>query len=195
LPVTAAQSEVWVGQQLNPRSPVYNLSLVVEVAGRINLDRAAEAIRKTVERAEALHVRFERGAGNELLQVPTAPDGWTLAVVDLRGDEDPEACARVWMDRDMETVVDLESDEPLFRHALLRTGDESVIWYQRYHHSLIDGYGITLLVADVVDRYEHPELETSPAPWPHDTHLASVPDDRGSTRGESHQHNIVQQEK
>ncbi|MGW5145710.1 amino acid adenylation domain-containing protein [Rhodococcus koreensis] len=185
LPVTAAQSEVWVGQQLNPGSPVYNLSLVVEVAGPIDLDRTAAAIRKTVERADALHVRFERGEGNELLQVPTAPGAWTLSVVDLRREEDPEASARAWMDRDMETVVDIEGDEPLFRHALLRTGDESVIWYQRYHHSLIDGYGITLLVADVVDRYDHPELEASTAPWPLDSLVASDRDYRASERFES----------
>ncbi|TQC50217.1 amino acid adenylation domain-containing protein [Rhodococcus sp. WS4] len=182
LPLTAAQAEVWVGQQLNPGSPVYNLSLVVEVAGLIDLDRAAAAIRKTVERAEALHVRFERGADNQLLQAPIAPDAWTLGIVDLRGDEDPDASARAWMDHDMQTVVDLEGDEPLFRHALLRTGDESVIWHQRYHHSLIDGYAITLLVADVVDRYEHPELETSAATWPLDTLVASDRDYRASAR-------------
>ncbi|PBC54245.1 non-ribosomal peptide synthetase [Rhodococcus sp. ACPA1] len=192
-PVTAAQSEVWVGQQLNPGSPVYNLSLVVEVAGRIDLDRAAAAIRKTAERAEALHVRFERGDDNELLQVPTAPDAWTLAVVDLRGEVDPDASARAWMDRDMETVVDIDCGEPLFRHALLRTGDESVIWYQRYHHSLIDGYGITLLVADVVDRYEHPELETSTAPWPLDTLVTSDRDYRASARFESDRDFWIQQ--
>lgn len=169
LPLTAPQSEVWVGQQLNPGSPVYNLSLVVEVAGAIDLARTAAAIRATVERTEALHVRFERGGDNELFQVPTAPDAWNLTVVDLRGEEHPDARARAWMDRDMQTVVHIDGEEPLFHHALLRTGDESVIWYQRYHHSVMDGYAITLLVADVVDRYERPDLGTSAAPWPLDT--------------------------
>ncbi|MFC9552147.1 amino acid adenylation domain-containing protein [Rhodococcus sp. NPDC056960] len=182
LPLTAPQSEVWVGQQLNPGSPVYNLSLVVEVAGVIDLERTAAAIRATVERAEALHVRFERGGDNELFQVPTAPDAWTLTVVDLRGEEDPDARARAWMDRDMLTAVDIDGDAPLFHHALLRTGDESVIWYQRYHHSLMDGYAITLLVADVVDRYEHPDLGTSAAPWPLDTLVVSDRDYRASAR-------------
>ncbi|MBM4511935.1 hypothetical protein GS425_20020, partial [Rhodococcus hoagii] len=56
LPVTAAQSEILVAQQLDPQSTVYNLSLVVEATGPIDIERAAEAIRRTVEHAEALHV-------------------------------------------------------------------------------------------------------------------------------------------
>ncbi|MDV7268044.1 amino acid adenylation domain-containing protein, partial [Rhodococcus oxybenzonivorans] len=182
LPLTAAQSEVWVGQELHPGSPVYNLSLVVEVAGPIDLNRTIAAVRKTVERAEALHVRFERGDDDELLQVPTSPDDWSLSVVDLRADEDPESSARAWMDRDMQTVVSVGSKEPLFHHALLRTGDESLIWYQRYHHSIIDGYGITRLVADVVERYDDPDLETAAGPWPLDSLLAADREYRGSAQ-------------
>ncbi|MEU2000866.1 amino acid adenylation domain-containing protein [Rhodococcus sp. NPDC019627] len=182
LPLTAAQSEVWVGQELHPGSPVYNLSLVVEVAGPIDLNRTIAAVRKTVERAEALHVRFERGDDDELLQVPTPPDSWSLDVVDLRADEDPESSAHAWMDRDMQTVVAVGGEEPLFHHALLRTGDESLIWYQRYHHSIIDGYGITLLVGDVVERYDDPDLETAAGPWPLDSLLAADREYRGSAR-------------
>jgi hypothetical protein len=114
--------------------------------------------------------------------VPTPPDSWSLDVVDLRADEDPESSAHAWMDRDMQTVVAVGGEEPLFHHALLRTGDESLIWYQRYHHSIIDGYGITLLVGDVVERYDDPDLETAAGPWPLDSLLAADREYRGSAR-------------
>lgn len=125
---------------------------------------------------------FRAGDDDELLQVPTSPDNWSLDVVDLRADEDPESSAHAWMDRDMQTVVAVGGEEPLFHHALLRTGDESLIWYQRYHHSIIDGYGITLLVADVVERYADPDLETAAGPWPLDSLLAADREYRGSAR-------------
>ncbi|MFZ2173573.1 MAG: amino acid adenylation domain-containing protein, partial [Rhodococcus sp. (in: high G+C Gram-positive bacteria)] len=181
-PLTAAQSEIWVGQRLDPGSSVYNLSLVVEVAGAIDVDRTAAAIRATIERAEALHVRFEVDGDDKLVQVPTRPDDWTLDFVDLSDEDDPQASARAWMHRDMQTVVDLDGGEPLFRQALLRTADASLMWYQRYHHSIIDGYGITLLVADVVERYESANFETKAGPWSLDTLVESDRAYRSSDR-------------
>ncbi|MFD4367301.1 amino acid adenylation domain-containing protein [Rhodococcus sp. NPDC058521] len=165
LPATAAQSEIWVGQQLHGDSPVYNLSLVVEIAGPVDLERVAASIRATVDRAEALHVRFTNDENNKLVQVPTSTGAWELTVLDLRAEEDPEAAARAWMSRDMLAVVGLDAQEPLFGQALLRTGDEQVYWFQRYHHSVMDGYGISLLVADAVERYESEDGAGSAGTW------------------------------
>ena len=52
LPVTAAQSEILVAQQLDPQSTVYNHSLVDETTGRIDVHRAPDAIRRTVANPE-----------------------------------------------------------------------------------------------------------------------------------------------
>ncbi|AOW95020.1 non-ribosomal peptide synthetase [Rhodococcus sp. WMMA185] len=182
LPLTAAQTEVWVGQQLHPESPVYNVSMAGEVNDPIDIDRLITSIRRTVERAEAVHVRFERGEGKDLRQVPRDPQDWTLEVVDLRGEENPDASARAWMDRDMRTVIDLGADAPMFRQALLRTGDESLVWYQRYHHAVMDGYGVALLVAEVVERYDSPDFEVEPVPWPLDALVTSDREYRASKR-------------
>ncbi|RVW00669.1 non-ribosomal peptide synthase/polyketide synthase [Rhodococcus xishaensis] len=170
LPVTAAQSEILVAQQLDPLSTVYNLSLVAEVTGAIDLDGLALAIRRTVADAEALHVRFRVGDDHTLHQVPAPADAWPLDVVDVRGAADPEAAAQAWMDRDMATVVDVTGDDALFAHALFRLADDHVVWYQRYHHSIVDGLGISLIVADVVARYSDsnlgdPELESKAGQW------------------------------
>ncbi|PTR28917.1 non-ribosomal peptide synthase protein (TIGR01720 family)/amino acid adenylation domain-containing protein [Rhodococcus sp. OK519] len=165
LPVTAAQSEILVAQQLDPQSTVYNLSLVVEATGPIDIDRAAAAIRRTVTHAEALHVRFRVGEDRTLRQVPAPSDAWPLDVVDVRDAADPEAAAQEWMDRDMATVADVTGDDALFAHALFRLADDHTVWYQRYHHSIIDGFGISLIVADMVARYDDPNLESKAGEW------------------------------
>ncbi|RVW06542.1 non-ribosomal peptide synthetase [Rhodococcus spongiicola] len=158
LPVTAAQSEILVAQQLDPLSTVYNLSLVGEVTGSIDLHRLAAAIRRTVTAAEALHVRFRVDDDRTLRQVPAPSDAWPLDVVDVRDAADPEGAAQAWMDRDMATVVDVTGGDALFAHAVFRLADDHVVWYQRYHHSIVDGLGISLIVADVVARYGDPNL-------------------------------------
>ncbi|MET4612838.1 amino acid adenylation domain-containing protein/non-ribosomal peptide synthase protein (TIGR01720 family) [Rhodococcus sp. PvR044] len=185
LPVTAAQSEVWVAQQLTPASPAYNIALTVEVNGPLDIARAVESVYMTIRRAEALHVRFAVGADEVLRQQRLDPEGWTLRIVDLRGRPDPLAAARAWVENDMQTVAELESDEPLFTQAILRIEDELTWWHQRYHHSIIDGYGIVLLVAEVVGRQEHPELLFNEQDWSLQTAIDADVEYRESGRDEA----------
>jgi len=185
LPVTAAQSEILVAQQLDPQSTVYNLSLVVEATGPIDIERAAEAIRRTVEHAEALHVRFRLGEDRTIRQVPASNDAWPFEVVDVRDAADPEAAAQEWMDRDLTTVVDVTGDDALFGHALIRLADDHTLWYQRYHHSIIDGFGISLIVADMVARYDDPDLASTAGAWALQDLIDADVDYRASARFES----------
>src|SRR3546814_10516049 len=76
LPATSAQREVWVAQNVDPSSPVYNIGLVVEVDGTIDVERAAAAIKATVGRVEALFVHFRVDADNQLIQVPIPDARW-----------------------------------------------------------------------------------------------------------------------
>ena len=185
LPVTAAQSEILIAQQLDPQSTVYNLSLVVEATGPIDIERAAEAIRRTVEHAEALHVRFRLGEDRTIRQVPASNDAWPFEVVDVRDAVDPEAAAQDWMDRDIATVVDITGDDALFGHALIRLADDHTLWYQRYHHSIIDGFGISLIVADMVARYDDPDLASTAGAWALQDLIDADIDYRASARFES----------
>src|SRR3546814_4738550 len=119
LPATAAQREVWVAQNVDPSSPVYNIGLVVEVDGTIDVERAAAAIKATVGRVEALFVHFRVDADNQLLQVLIPDARWDVEILYLRAEADPDSTAQSWMDTDMARVFG--ADDLLFRQVLLRT--------------------------------------------------------------------------
>ncbi|MFE3290101.1 amino acid adenylation domain-containing protein [Rhodococcus sp. NPDC059234] len=185
LPVTAAQSEVWVAQRLAPQSPAYNIALTIEVNGPLDIARSAESVYLTIRRAEALHVRFAVGPDEVLRQQRLDPGAWTLQVVDLRDRPDPAAAARAWVESDMQTVAELESDEALFTQAILRIDDDLTWWHQRYHHSIVDGYGIVLLVEEVVGRQEHPDLLFDERDWSLQTAIDADVEYRSSGRLEA----------
>ncbi|MNC74554.1 Dimodular nonribosomal peptide synthase [compost metagenome] len=42
---------------------------------------------------------------------------------------------------------------PLFAEALFKLDDEHFCWYQRIHHIVIDGFGVSLLVRRVAELY------------------------------------------
>ncbi|NOK18313.1 myxochelin non-ribosomal peptide synthetase MxcG [Corallococcus carmarthensis] len=150
-PLTAAQHGIWVGQQLDLQSPVYNAGECIEFRGAVDPVRFESALRKAVADADALHSRFVAGEQGPAQRIDAGTD-WTLQRVDLSGEADPCAAAQEWMWKDLGRTVDLATG-PLFAQALLTVGPERSFWFQRIHHIAMDGYGFSLLARRVAELY------------------------------------------
>ena len=62
------------------------------------------------------------------------------------------AAAEQWMRAEMRVAIPLE-DAALFRFALIRIADDWTVWFQKYHHIIIDATGRRLLSARTASRY------------------------------------------
>ncbi|MGH3757813.1 amino acid adenylation domain-containing protein [Actinophytocola sp.] len=152
LPLTGAQAGVWYAQQVEPDTTAFNIALYLDIRGAVDLDRLAAAIATAVAEAECLHVCFETRFDDAPRQHPGPPGEISVPLLDFRSVADPEAAALAWAFEDRARPIDLTRG-PLFRHALLRVGDDRVWWHQRYHHIVIDGVGVTLLARRAAQRY------------------------------------------
>ncbi|WP_455431705.1 non-ribosomal peptide synthase/polyketide synthase [Streptomyces griseosporeus] len=139
LPVTAAQLGVWVAQRLAPESALYQCAVHFD-SGPLDIGVLRRSVTRAAAETEALRARF--GDDGEVFQIVAGAVDAPVDLVDLRGEADPEAAARAWMDQDMATTPDLEAG-PLFRHALLVLSDRRHFFYLRYHHIVLDGFGQT----------------------------------------------------
>ncbi|MFD6908193.1 amino acid adenylation domain-containing protein [Streptomyces sp. NPDC060077] len=142
LPLTGGQSGIWLAQQIEPDGSAYTLAFVLELRGDVDPGRLAASVRRAVEETEALHVRVTAGDGEPRQTVVRVP--FEVPVLDLRGEPDPRRAATAWMDADRDRPADL-AQGPLFAQAVLRLTDDRVLWYQRYHHIVLDGMGVALL--------------------------------------------------
>ncbi|MFI1993773.1 non-ribosomal peptide synthase/polyketide synthase [Actinoplanes sp. NPDC020271] len=150
LPVTAAQLGVWVSQRLQPDSPMYQCAARYDGDGPIDERLLATAVDRAVGETEALRAVFgDDGEVHQLIR-PRVEAG--LEVLDLRDEPDPAAAVIDWMDHDRATVADLTTGS-LFHHALLRVSDTRWLFYLRYHHILLDGYGQSQYVARLAEIY------------------------------------------
>ena len=150
-PLSAAQHGIWLGQQLDRTSPVYNAGECLEIQGPLVPELFEAAVRQTVHEAEALHSRFvPDGEGVGQCFEPQAE--WAMHVADLSASPDPWAAARAWMQEDLTRPVDL-SQGPLFAQALFKAAPDRFFWYQRIHHIAMDGFGFSLLARRVADLY------------------------------------------
>ncbi|HEX2313256.1 MAG TPA: amino acid adenylation domain-containing protein, partial [Thermomonospora sp.] len=176
LPLTAAQTGIWLAQQMEPGNPAYNVGAYVEIPG-VDVSRLVAAVRRAVLEAASLHVVFAEREGRPV-QVPRPPGDWEPLVLDPAAEADPEAAARAWMGADLGRAADLDRG-PLFTQALLPLGDGRVWWFQRYHHLLIDGSGILRLTARAAELYGG--ADTSPD-WSLERLLAADERYRASAR-------------
>ncbi|MFF2013867.1 amino acid adenylation domain-containing protein [Streptomyces sp. NPDC058195] len=162
LPLTAGQSGIWFAQRLDPENPAYVTAEYAELHGPLDTGTLRDAVRRAVAEAQCLHIRCgEDDTGP--WQIVDVPGEIPVAVLDLSTAPDPQAAAEQWMRDDLATPVDLHSG-PLFTEALLRLGENSHVWYQKFHHLVMDGFSHSLIARRVADLYADLTSGREPAP-------------------------------
>ena len=153
LELTAAQRGMWFAESL---SPDYSVTVAQYIDIRDD-DRPLdeELLRQLIVDAgretEMAFTRIVEVDGVPMQVVDQSIDNH-LQVVDLRGEADPVARARDWMNSDYRGNMDLLSD-PLVVGALLRVADDRIFWYVRAHHIALDGYAALTVVYEILNRY------------------------------------------
>ena len=136
--LTSGQLGIWYAQQLAPDNPVYNLGDCLEICGDLNVDAFEEALRRSLEEADAFRLRF-RVEGGEPRQYLDDLAGHAIEVLDLSAQPDPRASAEAWMEADLGRPVSLVGG-PLSAHVVFKLSAGCHLWYQRVHHIALVGF-------------------------------------------------------
>ncbi|MFL0028085.1 amino acid adenylation domain-containing protein [Streptomyces sp. NBUL23] len=184
LPLTEAQLGLWSAQRIDPASPVYLTAEYVELTGPLDERAFVAAVTRAVGEADGLSVRFTAD-GDDVHQETGAIPPTGPGLHDLRTAEDPGTAALDWMEEERTAPVDMEHGA-LYRHALLRTGDERWLWYHRCHHILLDAYGYARVAERVAELYGHACAGTEPPASPFAPLRDAVQEDRRYTDSEQH---------
>jgi amino acid adenylation domain-containing protein len=163
-PLSGAQNGMWMAEKLSANSAQLNIGEYVEIHGQIDPVLFYKALRQVVGESETLHLRFWEEDDGPRQIVGSIPD-WTPIFVDLSENAHPVAAAETWMQRDMATARHPQSDL-LFRHALFRLRPDHYIWYQSYHHLVMDGYGMLLFARRLAHVYSALAAGRAPDPSP-----------------------------
>lgn len=149
--LTVAQTEIWLGQQLEPHSAKYNLCEFLDIAGPLTPDIFERAVREAVAEVDSLGARFTKNPDGTPRQELAADRSWPFLLLDLSDADDAEAAAHQWMQEDLERPIDLGG--ALLVGALIKISERRSFWYQRYHHIAIDGFGMSLLARRAAHLY------------------------------------------
>ncbi|NLR76425.1 non-ribosomal peptide synthetase [Leeia aquatica] len=153
-PLSAAQRQLWVLDQLAPGNPVYNNPLAFRLKGPLDRAALARAVRHVVQRHTILRSVFQLApSGEPQQQVQACPaelltvvDGATLAVAHR------EQEAQRLAEQDALTGFDL-AQGPVFRSSLYCFAADDHVWLLNVHHIAADGWSMGILLDELMLSY------------------------------------------
>ena len=152
-PMSFAQQQLWVVDQLHSAGAAYNIPLAIHFEGELDVRALASSLDEIVRRHESLRTvfRFARGEPRQIVFPPTPVLLPTDDLSDL-----PETARHGERERitaeESQHSFDL-ADGPLFRTRLLRCGDRDHTLLFVVHHIAFDYFSIAVLVRDFTELY------------------------------------------
>ncbi len=167
-PLSFAQKRLWFLNELAGKNAIYNVFLVLRLAGKLNRQALSQALQTILERHEVLSTSFI--TNNGLPAQIIAPNlELELPVVDLASLPENEREDRVvdLVQQEIDRPFDL-AISPLFRAKLFRLSDLSQVLCFTLHHIITDGWSMGILENELSIFYQDFSTGRSPslAPLP-----------------------------
>jgi amino acid adenylation domain-containing protein/FkbH-like protein/non-ribosomal peptide synthase protein (TIGR01720 family) len=148
-PLSFAQQGLWFLDQLEPHSSAYNVPLAVRLEGSLNLLALARSLDAIVARHEVLRTTFVAFEG-EPRQVIHPALSLTLPVIDLQGLPDGGRADELLRLEQAEAKQPFDlAKGPLVRLALVRLDPVEQLLLVTFHHSVFDGWTLTIFARDL----------------------------------------------
>ncbi|MFB7560596.1 amino acid adenylation domain-containing protein, partial [Streptomyces brevispora] len=154
LPLSVAQRDIWTAHTLDPTGLRYSVGECREIFGPVDPELMAAAWRRLAEEADSLRVlRFEDDGEQVWQLLDTEVGSRSLPFTDVSAADDPEAAAWRLIDAMVCAPYDLTRQAPV-RCALFKLGEERYFYFYGFHHLVIDGLGVGMLLARLIALYE-----------------------------------------
>jgi acyl-CoA synthetase (AMP-forming)/AMP-acid ligase II/acyl carrier protein len=152
-PVSPGQARLLFFERLLPGSPVYNLQTGVRTSGPLDVEALRRSLEALALRHTALRTTFHEEGGELVARVAGGADV-ALPVIDLSGwavDRRPAEIARATREHGR-APFDLARG-PLWRAMLIEAGEGEHVLLWSQHHTVVDGWSITILLRELVCLY------------------------------------------
>ena len=155
LPATAMQQGMLFHVLAGPRSDMYVQQVACDLVGTWDEARLADAWRTVVRHHGALRTCFRWEGLDQPVQVVLRDAEPEVAVRDFQGlvPEERERALEAWLAEERARGLE-PSRAPMMRVALLRSAADRVRLVWTFHHTVLDGWSLPLVVKDVLSAYD-----------------------------------------
>ncbi|MDH6247280.1 amino acid adenylation domain-containing protein/non-ribosomal peptide synthase protein (TIGR01720 family) [Mycobacterium sp. OTB74] len=150
LPLTRAQLDIWLAQETGQAGTDWQIGMLLKVEGALERDAFEWALQRAMREAEPVRAAFFEEDGQVFQRVIDYPE-IELDFYDFSGSSDPAHDVHEMALSIQRTPMPFTG--PLFKYALFETGPSEFYVFGCFHHIVIDGAGIWLLVNRVASIY------------------------------------------
>jgi glycosyltransferase involved in cell wall biosynthesis len=153
LPLSYAQQCLWISDQLQPGTSVYNILNALRLRGRLDLPALEHAFSEVARRHEILRTTFAMADGAPV-QVINAVQPISLAVLDLStvAEAERETEVRRVATEEAQRPFDLSAG-PLLRASVVRLTEQEHVLLCTMHHIISDGWSMGVLIRELTTLY------------------------------------------
>ncbi|KRB98194.1 non-ribosomal peptide synthetase [Duganella sp. Root198D2] len=156
LPLNGSQLGIWLADQVAENKQGYVIAHCIEVRGALQPELLSRAIQLGLAEADTVTARYVQTGDGARQQLRGADAAHAIAPpvqLDLRSHADARQQAEAWMRADMAAPFDLSGGEACYRQALFQVGPDHWLWYQRFHHIMLDGFSFLALTRRIAAHY------------------------------------------
>ncbi|MBW4564787.1 MAG: amino acid adenylation domain-containing protein [Mojavia pulchra JT2-VF2] len=153
-PLSFSQQGLWFIHQLAPDTPAYNIPIVINLTGQINIAALTQSLNEIIQRHEVLRTKFVL-VDEQPAQVINPTVTFNLPIEDLQ--ELSEDNAAVAVERLTKELAQHRFDlscQSLLHSLLLRLTNNEYKLLVTFHHIVSDGWSIGVFIRELAALYE-----------------------------------------
>lgn len=173
-PLSPTQQGMLFHGLLSPNSGVYVIQLGFSINGELDLNAFEQAWDQLQSRYDILRTAFAWEKLEQPMQVVGRKSTIPIEVIDWRNRQDTDVAYKDWLQQDRKNGFDARR-APLMRITLFRLSDTRARAVCSYHHLLMDGWSLPVLLRDWFVCYQaaaSSSQPTLPAPIPYRDYIA-----------------------
>ncbi|MET8039341.1 amino acid adenylation domain-containing protein [Micromonospora sp. NPDC005215] len=152
LPLSHAQRQLWLIDQLSPGESTYNSPLIYRLRGALDIGALRAALTALLRRHDGLRTRFAVSDGVPYQVLGPPPEDVELDIVDLPASGDRDEAITDALHAEVTTPFDLHVG-PLYRFRLIRVDESDHILVLAFHHVVTDGWSTGIVKRDLSTAY------------------------------------------
>ncbi len=150
--LTKGQLWFWIGQNLEPERPLFNMPMAIAIHGKVDHDRFNRAFKEVIKRADALRTTIgttDEGVPRRTVQKDIP---YEVELKDFSQADDPRAAFEEWGYARCQEIFDMSSR--MFDAVLCKLAEDDYVWYWCQHHLICDGWSTALVYRRTAEIYE-----------------------------------------
>jgi len=153
LPLSFAQEQIWLLNQLEPNNPFYNEQAALKLHGHLNVVPLEQSLNKIIARHEDLRTNF-RTINEQPVQVIADSLTLSVPVVDLTElpESEREIACQQLATAESTRPFDLASS-PLIRASVVKLTEVEYVLLLTIHHIVFDGWSMGVLMQELATVY------------------------------------------